>query len=111
MVIRQTLVQILTPDEMRGRVSAVNSIFVGASNELGGLESGLVAHWLGPVFSAVSGGIGTILVVIGAAILSPELRNYGPLVSPVKPPAQPVPSTATDITKVNPSTPVGASDD
>jgi MFS family permease len=82
MVIRQTLVQTLTPDEMRGRVSAVNSIFVGASNELGGLESGVVAHWFGPVISVVSGGIGTILVVLAAGALSPELRNYGPLVGP-----------------------------
>jgi hypothetical protein len=92
MVIRQTLVQLLTPDEMRGRVSAVNSIFVGASNELGGLESGLVAHWFGPIFAAVSGGIGTILVVLTAAFLSPELRRYGPLVAPVASspsPAQP----------------------
>jgi hypothetical protein len=67
---------------MRGRVSAVNSIFVGASNELGGLESGVVAHWFGPVISVVSGGIGTILVVLAAGALSPELRNYGPLVGP-----------------------------
>ncbi len=80
MVIRQTLVQLLTPDEMRGRVSAVTSIFVGASNELGGLESGVVAHWFGPIFSVVSGGIGTLLVVLAAAKISPELRNYGPLV-------------------------------
>jgi predicted MFS family arabinose efflux permease len=103
MVVRQTLVQTLTPDEMRGRVSAVNSIFIGASNELGGLESGLVAHWFGPIFSAVSGGIGTILVVLGAAFLSPELRNYGPLVGKAVPatPPTPVPAKA----------PMGASDD
>jgi MFS family permease len=104
MVIRQTLVQMLTPDEMRGRVSAVTSIFVGASNELGGLESGLVAHWFGPVFAAVSGGIGTILVVLGAALLSPELRRYGPLVAPAEPappPVKPVNATVT----------LGASDD
>lgn len=79
MVIRQTLQQVLTPDEMRGRVSAVNSIFVGASNELGGMESGLVAHWFGPIVSVVSGGIGTILVVVMAAWASPMLRNYGAL--------------------------------
>lgn len=79
MVIRQTLVQLLTPDEMRGRVSAVNSVFIGASNELGGLESGLVAHWFGPVVSVVSGGIGTLVVVGAAALLSPMLRNYGAL--------------------------------
>ena len=62
---------------MRGRVSAVTSVFVGASNELGGLESGLVAQWLGPVFSVVSGGIGTILVVAVTAWVSPELRTFG----------------------------------
>jgi MFS family permease len=86
MVIRHTLTQLLTPDQMRGRVSAVGSIFVGASNELGGLESGLVAHWFSPVISVVSGGIGTILVVLGAALLSPKLRAFGALhdVKPVK---------------------------
>ncbi len=73
MVVRQTLTQLLTPDEMRGRVSAVGSIFVGASNELGGLESGLVAQYFGPVFSVVSGGIGTLVVVATAALLSPRL--------------------------------------
>jgi MFS family permease len=104
MVVRQTLVQTLTPDEMRGRVAAVTSIFVGASNELGGFESGLVAQWFGPIFSVVSGGIGTILVVIAAALISPELRNYGPLVTTVIP--KPVPTT-----QVNTSAPVSASDD
>ena len=76
MVVRQTLQQLLTPDLMRGRVSAV---FVSASNELGELDSGLVAHWFGPVFSAVSGGIGTLIVVAITALASPELRNFGPL--------------------------------
>ncbi len=79
MVIRGTLQQLLTPDHMRGRVSAVSSVFVGASNELGGLESGVVAHWFGPVASVVSGGIGTLLVVGFAAVMSPELRNFGAL--------------------------------
>ena len=78
-VVRHTLVQILTPDEKRGRVSAVNSLFIGTSNELGGFESGLVAHWFGPVFSAVSGGIGTILVVVLVALAWPEIRRYGRL--------------------------------
>jgi MFS family permease len=103
MVIRQTLVQTLTPDEMRGRVSAVTSIFVGASNELGGLESGLVAHWFGPVIAAVSGGIGTILVVLGAGLISPELRNFGPMVSTVTVPAPPP--------QVNKRAAIGVSDD
>lgn len=78
-VIRHTLVQLLTPDEMRGRVSAVNSLFIGTSNELGGFESGLVAHFFGPVFAVVSGGMGTILVVIAVALLWPEIRKYGRL--------------------------------
>ena len=73
MVVRQTLTQLLTPDEMRGRVSAVSSIFIGASNELGGLESGLVAQYFGPVFSVVSGGIGTLIVVATTALFSPRL--------------------------------------
>ena len=79
MVVRQTLTQLLTPDRMRGRVSAVSSIFIGASNELGGFESGLVAQWFGPVISVVSGGIGTLLVVAGAAALSPQLLRLGAL--------------------------------
>lgn len=77
MVVRHTMQQLLTPNEMRGRVSAVTSVFTGASNELGGLESGLVARWLGPVVSVVSGGIGTLVVVAGAAWLSPQLRALG----------------------------------
>ena len=78
-VIRNTLVQVRTPDEMRGRVSAVNSLFIGASNEFGSVESGLVAHWFGAVFSVVSGGLGTILVVIAVALLWPDLRRIGRL--------------------------------
>jgi MFS family permease len=62
-VVRQTLVQLETPDEMRGRVSAVNSVFIGASNELGEFESGVVAAAVGPVGSAVLGGVGTLVVV------------------------------------------------
>jgi MFS family permease len=87
-VVRQTLVQMLTPDEKRGRVSAVNSLFIGTSNELGGFESGFVA-WLGSgvfladptgaVFSVVTGGIGTILVVLAVAKIWPEIRRYGKL--------------------------------
>jgi MFS family permease len=81
-VVRSTLVQILTPDVMRGRVSALNSLFIGTSNELGAFESGLVANFLGPVFSVVSGGVGTLLIVLGMAGLSPELRRYGRLDQP-----------------------------
>lgn len=78
-VIRHTLVQLLTPDVMRGRVSAVNSMFIGASNELGGFESGVVAAWLGATVSVVSGGIGTLAVVLVVAYLWPEVRRYGRL--------------------------------
>jgi len=78
-VVRHTLVQLLTPDEKRGRVSAVNSLFIGTSNELGGFESGVVAHWFGPIFSVVSGGIGTILVVLAVALIWPEVRRFGRL--------------------------------
>jgi MFS family permease len=78
-VIRLTLVQVMTPDDMRGRVSALNALFIGTSNELGAFESGLVANFLGPVFSVVSGGVGTIIVVILMTWLSPELRRYGSL--------------------------------
>ena len=78
-VIRHTLVQLLTPDQMRGRVSAVNTIFISTSNELGGFESGTVAHFFGPVVSVVSGGIGTLVVVAAAAFGSRTLRRFGPL--------------------------------
>ena len=81
-VVRSTLVQILTPDAMRGRVSALNSLFIGTSNELGAFESGLVANFFGPVVSVVSGGVGTLLIVLGMAGLSPELRRYGRLDQP-----------------------------
>jgi MFS family permease len=77
MVVRHTYIQLLTPDEMRGRVSAVNYVFVSASNELGGLESGIVAHGFGPVVSVVSGGIGTIIVVLLTAMGVPGLRRMG----------------------------------
>jgi MFS family permease len=73
-VIRRTLILTRTPDELRGRISAVNSIFIGASNELGGFESGLTAGLFGPVLSVVGGGIGTILVVLAVARLWPEMR-------------------------------------
>ena len=88
-VVRHTLVQLLAPDEKRGRVSAVNSLFIGTSNELGGFESGAVAHWFGPAMghaiatgalvSVVSGGVGTILVVLAVALIWPEIRRYGRL--------------------------------
>jgi MFS family permease len=86
-VVRHTLVQLLTPDAMRGRVSAVNNIFIGSSNELGAFESGVTAALLGPVLSVVGGGIGTILVVLGTTWKWPELLRTGPLQPPEKLPA------------------------
>jgi hypothetical protein len=62
MVIRGAFVQLETPDEMRGRVSAVNGLFIGASNQLGEFESGLTAHWFGTVPAVVLGGVGTLVV-------------------------------------------------
>ena len=98
-VVRATIVQILTPDEKRGRVSAVNSLFIGTSNELGGAESGFTAQWFGPVafqipesnpayiqamasgaiMSTVFGGLGTLVVVLVVAWMWPEIRRYGKL--------------------------------
>jgi len=88
-VVRATLVQILTPDDKRGRVSAVNSLFIGTSNELGGFESGVTQHLFGPVLgntmatgailSTVVGGFGTLVVVLVVAWLWPEIRRYGKL--------------------------------
>lgn len=74
-VIRHSSVMTYTPDEMRGRVGAVNSVFIGASNELGGFESGLAAALLGPVGAVVFGGIGTLIVVGIVAARAPVLRN------------------------------------
>ncbi|MBK9989523.1 MAG: MFS transporter [Verrucomicrobia bacterium] len=74
-VIRQTLVQISTPDAMRGRVSAVNLLFIGASNELGEFESGVTAAWFGTVSSVVIGGLGTLAVVAVWAWRFPVLRQ------------------------------------
>jgi MFS family permease len=74
-IIRATLVQVATPDEMRGRVNAVDMLFIGVSNELGEFESGLTAHWFGTVPAVVLGGIGTLLVIGTWAWLFPELRN------------------------------------
>ena len=75
MVIRQTILQLKTPDHMRGRVSSVNSIFVGSSNELGALESGVAAKLLGPVTAVVFGGTMTLLTVLSMAFISPTFRK------------------------------------
>ena len=74
-VVRQTLVQLETPDAMRGRVSAVNSVFIGASNQLGEFESGVTAAWLGPIGSVVLGGVGTLVVAIAWWRLFPSLAQ------------------------------------
>jgi len=74
-IVRGTLVQIATPAEMRGRVSAVNLLFIGASNEFGEFESGLTAQWLGAVRAVVLGGVGTLIVVAVWAWRFPELRK------------------------------------
>jgi len=74
-VVRQTLVQLETPDTMRGRVGAVNSVFIGASNQLGEFESGATAALLGPVGSVVAGGIGTVLVALTWRRLFPSLAQ------------------------------------
>jgi MFS family permease len=74
-VIRSSILQLATPPEMRGRVSAVNWLFIGASNEFGEFESGLTAHWWGAVRAVVVGGIGSLLVTGSAAVLFPRLRN------------------------------------
>ena len=80
-VIRGTLLLTQTPDVMRGRISAVNSIFIGISNELGSFESGLAAALFGPVIAVVAGGIGTILVVLIVARVWPEMRQLKTLTS------------------------------
>lgn len=80
-VVRQSLVQLQTPDQMRGRVSAVNSLFFGASNQLGEFESGVTAAWLGVVPSVVAGGIGTLIIVLAWIRLFPALANMDRLQS------------------------------
>jgi hypothetical protein len=74
-IVRATLVQIATPDEMRGRVNAVDMLFIGVSNELGEFESGLTAHWFGTVPAVVLGGIGTLVIIVAWSLLFPELRQ------------------------------------
>jgi MFS family permease len=80
-VIRAILVQLGTPDEMRGRVNAVDMMFIGASNQLGEFESGLTAHWFGTVPAVVLGGVGTLVVIAIWAWRFPELRQADQMVS------------------------------
>jgi hypothetical protein len=74
------MIQLGTPDEMRGRVSAVNMVFVGASNEIGQFESGITAQWLGAVPAVVLGGLGTMLIVLVWSWIFPDLRRLDRLV-------------------------------
>jgi MFS family permease len=85
-VIRGTLLLTQTPDVMRGRISAVNSIFIGISNELGSFESGLAASLFGPIVAVVAGGIGTILVVLIVARAWPEMAQLKTLYAPIQEP-------------------------
>jgi hypothetical protein len=79
--VRQTLVQVTTPDAMRGRVAAVSNVFIGASNELGEFESGVVARLLGPVGAALFGGIGSVIATAVWARLFPTLRKADRLIA------------------------------
>jgi hypothetical protein len=74
-VVRSSVLQLATPPEMRGRVSAVNWLFIGASNEFGEFESGLTAHWWGAVPAVVVGGIASLAVTVISALAFPALRN------------------------------------
>ncbi|PZR23102.1 MAG: MFS transporter [Flavobacterium psychrophilum] len=76
-VIRSTILQLVTPDHMRGRVGAVNTIFVSSSNELGDFESGVMAHWLGTVRAVVTGGCLTLGVIAITFFSAPQLRRFG----------------------------------
>jgi MFS family permease len=78
-IIRATLTQLATPDEMRGRVTAVDMIFIGTSNEFGQFESGITAQWLGTVPAVILGGVGTLIVIALWAWWFPELRHAGDL--------------------------------
>src|SRR5207247_6276409 len=78
-IIRGSIVQLVTPDEMRGRVSSVNNIFIGTSNEFGALESGLTAALFGPVIAVVAGCLGTFLAWLAVALRWPQTRKIGAL--------------------------------
>ncbi len=83
-LVRHTLVMLRTPNHMRGRVSAVNGVFINLSNEMGEFESGLVAGWFGVVFAVVSGGVGTVIVVAWVAFSWPQLARLRKLEAPTK---------------------------
>jgi MFS family permease len=75
-VLRSTTIQLSTPDDLRGRVSSVNMIFIGASNQLGAAESGMLAALTSPTVSVVAGGVASVIVVVAIALAVPELRRY-----------------------------------
>jgi MFS family permease len=91
-IVRHTLVQLTTPNEMRGRVSAVNMVFIGASNEVGQFESGVTAQWFGTVPAVVLGGVGTIAVVALWSWFFPALRRYETRVTPIVTPSVELPA-------------------
>jgi MFS family permease len=93
--VRSSLVQLHTPDAMRGRVSAVSGLAISASNELGELQSGLAAGLLGPVVAVVAGGAAAIAIAAGWAIFFPELRNARTFDPPPLPPPDRLPGDAT----------------
>jgi hypothetical protein len=88
-VIRGTLLLTQTPDAMRGRISAVNSIFIGLSNEMGSFESGVAASLFGPIIAVVAGGIGTIIVVLIVARVWPQMGQLKSL-NPEVPAHEPI---------------------
>ncbi len=97
MVIRKAIIRLLSPDHMRGRIAAVSMIFVGSSNEIGALESGVAANYLGTARSVWLGGIVTLLIVAGTAYFAPGLRNLrlgSPSLPPVFPPSPPPPPSS-----------------
>jgi MFS family permease len=95
-IIRATLTQLATPDQMRGRVNAVDMIFIGASNELGQFESGVTAEWFGTVPAVVLGGIGTLVVIGLWAWIFPELRQAGDLNEITAPQMESLSGTSAD---------------
>jgi hypothetical protein len=78
-IVRHSIIQLSTPDAMRGRVSAVNMVFIGASNEVGQFESGITAHWFGTVPAVVLGGLGTMAIVLIWGKFFPTLRRIDAL--------------------------------
>jgi MFS family permease len=98
-VVRGTLMQLLTPDDMRGRVAGVNAVFISSSNELGAFESGLTAWAFGAVASVVGGGVGTVLVVLLVMLGWPQLLRLGALhaLQPPKPAEVPYPAEVSPL--------------